>query len=137
MPAELKDAYNKTRPDTDDARVKKFMLTPEFAQQINALPAELLNNELGVPIKLPVKLNAPVTDRTDLVQVFLTGMAGLNQIDKNNPVAADTLKINWVCRPRGRPTASASSGAIEPAFPTAAASRMTPSTSSSSSWVAF
>ena len=34
----MKDAFNKSRPDTDDARIKKFLLTPEFARQINALP---------------------------------------------------------------------------------------------------
>jgi hypothetical protein len=117
MPAGLKDAYNKTRPDTDDARVKKFMLTPEFAQQINALPAELLNNELGVPIKLPVKLNAPVTDRTDLVQVFLTGMPGLNQIDKNNAVAADTLKINMGVPPARTPNRFGVIGGDRAGFP--------------------
>jgi len=102
-PAGLKDAYNKSRPDTDDARIKKFMLTPEFAKQINALPAELLTNELGVPIKLPIKLNAPEIDRQDLVEVFLTGMPGLNQIDKSNPVGADTLKINMGVPPARTP----------------------------------
>jgi Domain of unknown function (DUF4331) len=117
MPAGLKDAYNKARPDTDDARVKKFMLTPEFAQQINALPAELLNNELGVPIKLPVKLNAPVTDRTDLVQVFLTGMPGLNQIDKNNAVAADTLKLNMGVPPARTPNRFGVIGGDRAGFP--------------------
>ncbi|HEX8159465.1 MAG TPA: DUF4331 domain-containing protein [Solirubrobacteraceae bacterium] len=94
IPAGLKDAYNKTRPDSDGARITKFILTPEFARQINALPKELLGSQIGLPIRLPLKLGAPESGRSDLVEVFLTGMPGLNQIDKANPVAADTLKLN-------------------------------------------
>ena len=117
VPTGSKDAYNKTRPDTDGARIKKFLLTPEFARQINALPAELLRNELGVPIELPIKLGAPETDRTDLVDVFLTGMPGLNQIDKSNPVAADTLKINMGVPPARTPNRFGLLGGDRAGFP--------------------
>jgi hypothetical protein len=117
VPTGLKDAFNKARPDTDDARIKKFLLTPEFARQINALPAELLNNELGVPIKLPIKLNAPETDRNDLVEVFLTGMPGLNQIDKKNPVPTDTLKINMGIPPARTPNRFGILGGDRAGFP--------------------
>jgi hypothetical protein len=97
VPTALKDAFNKTRPDSDDARIKRFVLVPELARQINALPGELL------PIKLPIKLGAPETDRTDLVTALLTGMPGLNQIDKTNPTATDTLKINMGTPPARTP----------------------------------
>jgi hypothetical protein len=117
VPTGSKDAYNKSRPDTDDARIKKFMLTPEFARQINALPAELLGAQVGLPIKLPVKLAAPETDRTDLAQVFLTGMPGLNQIDKTNPVGADTLKINMGVRPAQTPNRFGVIGGDRAGFP--------------------
>jgi len=111
VPTGLKDAYNKARPDTDDARIKKFLLTPEFARQINALPAEI------APVNLPINLKAPETDRTDLVEVFLTGMPGLNQIDKSNPVATDTLKINMGIPPARTPNRFGVLGGDRAGFP--------------------
>ena len=68
IPTGQKDAYNKTRPDTDDARLKKFMLTPEFADQINALAAEVVRDQTGLPIKLPMssarpRPTAPISSR--------------------------------------------------------------------------
>jgi Domain of unknown function (DUF4331) len=117
IPTGLKDAFNKTRPDSDDARIKKFLLTPEFARQINALPSELLGAQIGVGLKLPVKLNAPETDRTDLVEVFLTGMPGLNQIDKTNPVPTDTLKLNMGVAPARTPNRFGVIGGDRAGFP--------------------
>lgn len=111
VPAGLKDAFNKARPNTDDARIKKFLLTPEFARQINALTGEI------APIDLPIKLNVPETDRTDLVEVFLTGIAGLNQIDKSNPVATDTLKINMGIAPARTPNRFGVLGGDRAGFP--------------------
>ena len=117
MPAGLKDAYNKTRPDSDNARLKKFVLAPEMARQINALPAELLKDQTGVPIKLPIKIDAPETDRTDLVQAYLTGMPGLNQIDKNNPVPTDTIKLNMGVPPARTPNRFGVIGGDRAGFP--------------------
>ncbi len=117
VPTGQKDAFNKSQPSTDDARIKKYLLTPEFARQINALPAELLRNETGLPIELPVKLNVPETDRTDLVDVFLTGIGGLNQIDKTNPVATDTLKINMGVPPARTPNRFGLLGGDRAGFP--------------------
>jgi hypothetical protein len=117
IPTGQKDAFNKTRPDSDDARIKKFLLTPEFARQINALPDELLGAAIGVPLKLPLKLDAPETDRTDLVQVFLTGMPGLNQIDKTNPAATDTLKLNMGVPPARTPNRFGVIGGDRAGFP--------------------
>jgi Domain of unknown function (DUF4331) len=117
VPTGQKDAFNKSQPTTDDARIKKYLLTPEFAGQINRLPAELLRNETGVPIELPVKLNVPETDRTDLVDVFLRGIGGLNQIDETNPVATDTLKINMGIAPARTPNRFGLLGGDRAGFP--------------------
>ncbi len=78
IPLPKKDLYNRTAPQDDMANFGQYVLAPRFVAQINVLfPA----------------VTAPETNRTDLVQVFLTGIPGLNQIGKN-PVPADTLKIN-------------------------------------------
>jgi len=111
VPTGSKDAFNKTGPQTDDARIKKFLLTPEFARQINNLTGEI------APIDLPVKLNVPETDRTDLVQAFLTGVPGLNQIDKSNPLATDTLKINMGVPPARTPNRFGLLGGDRAGFP--------------------
>ncbi len=117
VPSGQKDAFNKSTPDTDNARIKKYLLTPEFARQINALPGELLTNEVGLPIKLPVKLNVPETDRTDLVETFLTGMPGLNQIDKTDPLPTDTLKLNMGVAPARTPNRFGILGGDRAGFP--------------------
>ena len=117
VPTGSKDAFNKSGPQTDDARIKKFLLTPEFAGQINNLTAELPRNQTGAPIELPVKLNVPERDRTDLVEVFLTGMKGLNQIDKSNPVPTDTLKINMGVPPARTPNRFGLLGGDRAGFP--------------------
>ena len=111
VPTGSKDAYNKTRPDTDNARIKKFLLTPEFARQINNLTGEI------APANLPIKLNVPETDRTDLVEAFLTGIPGLNQIDKSNPVPTDTLKINMGIPPARTPNRFGLLGGDRAGFP--------------------
>lgn len=111
VPTAQKDAFNKSQPTTDDARIKKYLLTPEFAKQINALTDEIL------PVKLPLKLGAPETDRTDLVEVFLTGVKGLNQIDKTNPLPTDTLKINMGVPPARTPNRFGLLGGDRAGFP--------------------
>ena len=111
VPTGSKDAYNKTRPNTDDARIKKFLLTPEFARQINSQTSEIL------PLPIPLDLGVPTTDRTDLVQAFLTGMPGLNQIDKDNPVPTDTLKLNMGIPPTRTPNRFGVIGGDRAGFP--------------------
>ncbi len=110
-PTALKDQYNKSGPDTDDARLKKFLLQPEFARQLNALPDELL------PGKLPIDLEVPEQDRTDLVEAYLTGMPGLNQIDESNPVPTDTLKLNMGVAPAQTPNRFGVIGGDRAGFP--------------------
>ena len=111
VPTGSKDAFNKSGPQTDDARIKKFLLTPEFARQINNLTGEI------APIDLPIKLDVPETDRTDLVQAFLTGIPGLNQIDKSNPLPTDTLKINMGVPPARTPNRFGLLGGDRAGFP--------------------
>jgi len=111
VPAGLKDQYNKLRPNTDDTFLKRFLLQPELARQINALPNDLL------PVKLPIKLNAPESDRTDLVTALLTGMPGLNQIDKANPRPTDTMKINMGIPPAQTPNRFGVIGGDRAGFP--------------------
>jgi hypothetical protein len=79
IPLGQKDRFNRTTPDNDAANYGKFVTTPELAAVMNAL--------FGI--------NAPETDRTDIVQALLQGIPGLNQHSGHNagkPV--DTLKIN-------------------------------------------
>lgn len=82
------------------------MLGPEVARQINEVATISLLN-----------LRAPEKDRTDLVEVYLTGMPGLNQIDKANPVAADTLKLNMGVPPSRTPNRFGVIGGDNAGFP--------------------
>lgn len=104
VPAGLKDSFNRRTPDTDDRLIKKFILEPEFAKQINSLQA-------------PVGLGAPEKDRDDLVQGILTGIPGLNQIDKSKAVPTDTLKINLGTMPSRTPNRFGVIGGDEAGFP--------------------
>ncbi len=103
IPARFKDSFNRRKPETDDRLVKKYVLEPEFAKQINGLSA--------------VGLGAPEKDRTDLVQAILTGIPGLNEITKTNPAAADTLKINLGTMPAQTPNRFGVLGGDNAGFP--------------------
>ncbi len=111
VPAALKDQYNKLRPATDDTFLKRFVLQPELARQINALPSDQF------PVKLPLDLKAPESNRDDLVTALLTGMPGLNQIDKTNPAPTDTLKINLGIPPSPTPNRFGVIGGDRAGFP--------------------
>ncbi|MEA2299025.1 MAG: hypothetical protein QOF77_1961 [Solirubrobacteraceae bacterium] len=87
-PIPQKDFFNRTAPQDDMANFGKNVLAPTIASQINQA--------------FPV-VGAPETDRTDLVQLFLTGFPGLNQFP-GRPVAADTLKINLGIPPTTTPS---------------------------------
>ena len=63
IPLGKKDQFNRTTPDEDAARYGKFVIKPELAAVLNAL--------FGI--------DAPETDRTDIVQALLQGIPGLNQ----------------------------------------------------------
>ena len=82
------------------------MLEPEVARQINEVKSV---GDLGI--------SAPEKDRDDLVGVFLTGMPGLNQIDKNNPVPTDTIKLNMGTPPAQTPNRFGVIGGDNAGFP--------------------
>jgi len=104
-PAGFKDSFNRRTPDTDAARIQRFVLEPELARQLNGLTNP------------PGALNAPEKDRTDLVMALLTGMPGLNQIDKSNPRPTDTLKINLGVAPAQTPNRFGVIGGDNAGFP--------------------
>ncbi len=77
IPIGLKDKFNATQPKDDLKNFGKFVLAPEYAHLENVL----------------FHVNAPETNRTDIVQALLTGIPGKTQIG-THPVPADTLKFN-------------------------------------------
>ena len=86
IPIGLKDKFNATEPKDDVKNFGKFVLAPEYAHLENVL----------------FHVNAPETNRTDIVQALLTGIPGKTQI-RPNPVAADTLKLNMGVPPTTTP----------------------------------
>jgi hypothetical protein len=74
IPTGLKDLYNRTAP-AGDKRFAKWVTEPILAKLLNQL----------------YKVNAPEKNRTDLVQVFATGVPKLTF---TGPVIADMLRIN-------------------------------------------
>jgi hypothetical protein len=86
IPIGQKDHFNATQPSQDAKLYGQFVLKPELAAVMNQL----------------FNINAPETNRTDIVQALLTGIPGKTQIGKH-PVAADTLKINLGVPPAANP----------------------------------
>jgi hypothetical protein len=75
VPTAFKDAWNRSRP-VDDKQYAGPVVTPILAKLMNQL----------------YKLNAPETNRDDLVAVFGTGVKGLNY---TGPTVADMLRLNY------------------------------------------
>jgi hypothetical protein len=110
VPAGFKDQFNRTRPDVDDARFKRYVLEPELARQLNTLDPS------GMGLGSARAVNAPERDRTDLVQALLTGIPGLNQIGgENRPT--DTLKLNLGVPPAQTPNRFGVIGGDNAGFP--------------------
>jgi hypothetical protein len=86
IPLALKDKFNRTQPSGDLKNFGKYVLAP--------FPALALNQLFSLGIK--------TTGRTDIVQALLTGIPDFTQIG-DNPVPADTLKINLGTPPSARP----------------------------------
>jgi hypothetical protein len=78
IPLGKKDQFNRTQPKDDAKNYGAYVLKPELAAVMNLL----------------YHLNAPETNRTDIVQALLTGVPGATQINGAKSAAADTLKIN-------------------------------------------
>jgi hypothetical protein len=81
IPYRVKDTFNAV-PPTKDAAALPFVLKPELAQ--------LLNKVCG--------FNAPTTNRTDLVQVFLKGIPGLN-MQQGHVTPSEELRLNTTMQP--------------------------------------
>jgi hypothetical protein len=86
IPLGKKDMFNRTTPDRDAELYGKYVVNPELARVMNAL--------------FPGVVNAPETDRTDIVQAVLQGLPGLNQ-QTGKPV--DTIKVNLGTPPAASP----------------------------------
>ena len=86
IPLGKKDMFNRTTPDRDAELYGKYVVNPELARVMNAL--------------FPGVVNAPETDRTDIVLAVLQGLPGLNQ-QTGKPV--DTLKLNLGTPPAANP----------------------------------
>ncbi|MCU1675091.1 MAG: hypothetical protein JWN77_3204 [Frankiales bacterium] len=86
VPANLKDYFNRSRPDQDGALLGKVQ-DPELPYLVEAL--------YGVPN--PNK-TAGGKDRADLVAVFLTGVDGLNNAGLNKDVTASSIKPSEMLR---------------------------------------
>jgi hypothetical protein len=84
IPTRLKDRFNSTTP-ADDAQYAGFVLKPELAGLLNAL--------FGV--------NAPTSNRVDIVNTVLVGLDLLKNRQTGKPV--DTIKVNLGTPPADSP----------------------------------
>jgi hypothetical protein len=84
IPVRLKDRFNATVP-ADDAQYAEFVLAPELAAILNAL--------FGV--------NAPESNRVDIVNAVLVGLDLLKNRQTGKPV--DTIKVNLGTPPTASP----------------------------------
>ncbi len=75
VPTKFKDVWNRSQP-VNDKQFAGPVLTPILAKLMNDL----------------YKVNAPTTNRDDLVAVFGTGVTGLNF---TGPTVADMLRLNY------------------------------------------
>ncbi len=102
IPLGQKDRFNRTTPNNDAANYGKFVTKPELAAVLNAL--------FGI--------NAPETDRTDIVQALLQGIPNLNQHSgRNAGTPVDTLKINLGTPPSMTPSRFGVIGGDNAGFP--------------------
>lgn len=84
VPVGLKDRFN-SAPTNQDGAFLPLVTDPE--------PARLLNALYGIKI--------PPTPRDDLVAIFLTGLAGVNQ--PANVTPSEQLRLNMAIKPSATP----------------------------------
>jgi hypothetical protein len=97
VPVGLKDYFNASRP-RDDAQFLPAVQDPELPHLLNAV--------YGIPVP-DSDPNTAGIQRADLIQVFLTGVPGLNQPD--NVQASEMLRLNIdteLCGVNGAPACS-------------------------------
>jgi hypothetical protein len=80
IPVGRKDQFNASKP-ANDKQFLEFVVNPELPKLIQAI--------YNIP--------APATPRKDLVQVFLTGVPGLNK--PRNVVASEQMRLNMLTPP--------------------------------------
>jgi hypothetical protein len=86
IPLGKKDFFNASEPANDVANFGAFVVDPE--------PAKLLHALFGI--------NVPAAPRNDLVAVFATGVAGLNQ--PANVAPGEMLRLNMSIPPAAKPS---------------------------------
>lgn len=86
IPVGQKDKWNGSRP-VDDAQFLQYVTDPEVPKLLQAI----------------YSIAAPATPRNDLVAVFLTGVAGLNQPPGVRP--GEMIRLNTDILPTARPAA--------------------------------
>jgi len=72
----------------NEIQYANYVLNPSFPAILNVL----LRSHVNTVLKANLKNIAPATPRNDLVAVFLTGIAGVNQ--PVSPVPGDMLRLN-------------------------------------------
>jgi hypothetical protein len=81
VPVGKKDFWNASEPKDDLGNFGSYILDPEVPKLVQAI--------YGIP--------APATPRNDLVQVFATGIPGLNQLDTVTP--SEMIRLNMSIPP--------------------------------------
>lgn len=104
IPIRDKDRFNASQP-VDDPQFLDYVTNPEVPRLIEAI--------YGVP--------APETPRNDLVQVFLTGVPGVNSLEVNEGVATaapgEMLRLNMTIPPTANPNRLGVIGGDNAGFP--------------------
>jgi len=100
IPLGKKDQFNRTQPKDDAKNYASYVLSPELAKVMNLL----------------YHVNAPETNRTDIVQALLVGLPGKTQISPKS-VPADTLKLNLGVPPTANPNSMGVLGGDLQGFP--------------------
>ncbi|MEO6203769.1 MAG: DUF4331 domain-containing protein, partial [Mycobacteriales bacterium] len=98
VPAPFKDYFNRSTPDQD------AKLQPVVDRVIDPELPYLVESIYGIPN--PNKASGTKKDRADLVQVFLTGVDGLNNINLNKAngnVPSEMLRLNLSIAPTAKP----------------------------------
>jgi hypothetical protein len=83
-----KDKFNSSKP-ADDGQFADYVTHPSLPALLNILFKDAVNTTLGTNIENLAPSNFP---RLDLVNAFLTGVAGVNQLAKVTP--SEMLRLN-------------------------------------------
>jgi uncharacterized protein DUF4331 len=87
IPLKDKDKFNASQPKDDAASFLAYVTTPEVPALFNALYGG-------------AGLTTPTTNRSDLVEVFLSGVPGLTKPSTPNAVPSEMLRLNVTIAPK-------------------------------------